>query len=93
VLRAAVSVPAWDSPSTTAQPMSLGHTAGGVPADCFGLNHACAGCLNRRCGGTLGVPMTGSPRSIRRAGMGQCCCDTNLGSMHMYKALMGHSTG
>jgi hypothetical protein len=37
VLRAAVSVCAWDVPSKTAQPMSLASAAGGVPAARFGV--------------------------------------------------------
>ena len=51
-------------------------------------DHACAGCLNGRCSGTLTAPMAsnaGDPgsegRSIRRTGMGQCSCGTEPGSV------------
>lgn len=51
-------------------------------------DHACVGCLNGRCRGTLTGPMTsyaGDPESeglsIRRTGMGQCYCGTGPGSI------------
>ena len=47
----------WDVPGQTVQPMSCKRTAGGVPAGCFGGDHACAGCSNRRCRGTLTASM------------------------------------
>lgn len=78
----------WDVPSKTVRPMSLAHSAGGVPAACLGCDHACAGCSNGRCRGTLTAPLAAGRRaeqrewrSIRRTGMGHGWSGTEPGAM------------
>lgn len=88
VLRAAVSSVLGVFPAKRSSQCGEGARLEAFQLRVLECNHACAGCLNGRCRGTLTAPMTsyaGDPESgghsIRRAGMGQCCCDTEQGSM------------